>query len=444
MIKTLALDTPNIKITDNDTPIYLTPYNDGMLATDETYTPTVYVASSDSAFTKSIPAVWSGDKVYVMSSTLADLPVGTYDVEVWLTKDAEQLIYPDYGYVKLNINQTVAGINANLISSVTVAEFRDMFNSLATDINTSIAPLAVDSEVVHNTGNETVAGTKTFSSQIISLAGVRGPVDNAGLISAPAFQSLQTQVNNSAVGINLALGTSNRVVQASSYKQQVADIKYEKSLGDNLSASVMINNADNTSGLTHGDARIDLQTYDSGGNTLATVSGNSIRYDANGLSQCSISIDDSIAGVKAYIVTNYMNVNAYYSAVKIEKGTKATDWCPNPADVPSNDAQLVHKTGNETVAGTKTFSSPIFGSVTGNAGTSTKLATARTINNVPFDGTANISVNAANDASLVHQAVGTVIMNSSSTASGESTGTWSNIGSATIGSTVVYYWKRTA
>lgn len=33
-----------------------------------------------------------------------------------------------------------------------------------------------------------------------------------------------------------------------------------------------------------------------------------------------------------------------------------------------NDASLVHKTGDETIAGTKTFSSPIVGSVTGNAG----------------------------------------------------------------------------
>lgn len=40
--------------------------------------------------------------------------------------------------------------------------------------------------------------------------------------------------------------------------------------------------------------------------------------------------------------------------------------------------------------------------MTGNAGTATKLQTARTINGVSFDGSTNISVNAANDASLVH------------------------------------------
>ena len=49
-------------------------------------------------------------------------------------------------------------------------------------------------------------------------------------------------------------------------------------------------------------------------------------------------------------------------------------------------------TANATLSGTNTGDQT---SVTGNAGTATKLATARTINTVPFDGTANIVVAAA-------------------------------------------------
>lgn len=40
--------------------------------------------------------------------------------------------------------------------------------------------------------------------------------------------------------------------------------------------------------------------------------------------------------------------------------------------------------------------------------------------------------------------VGSVVSNSSNSASGYTTGTWQNIGSAVIGSTTIYYWKRTA
>ena len=40
--------------------------------------------------------------------------------------------------------------------------------------------------------------------------------------------------------------------------------------------------------------------------------------------------------------------------------------------------------------------------------------------------------------------VGSVVTNTSSSSSGYSTGTWGNIGSAVIGSTTIYYWKRTS
>ena len=40
--------------------------------------------------------------------------------------------------------------------------------------------------------------------------------------------------------------------------------------------------------------------------------------------------------------------------------------------------------------------------------------------------------------------VGSIVTNVSSSSSGYSTGTWSNIGSAVIGSTTIYYWQRTA
>ena len=67
----------------------------------------------------------------------------------------------------------------------------------------------------------------------------------------------------------------------------------------------------------------------------------------------------------------------------------------NPLLASSNnyayDKDVVHLTGNETIAGTKTFSTAIVGSVTGNAGSATKLATARTINGTSFNGTANIT-----------------------------------------------------
>lgn len=55
-------------------------------------------------------------------------------------------------------------------------------------------------------------------------------------------------------------------------------------------------------------------------------------------------------------------------------------------------ATFASKTDTQTIEGATTFSQTIGGSISGNAATATKLATARTINGVAFDGSANITV----------------------------------------------------
>jgi hypothetical protein len=61
----------------------------------------------------------------------------------------------------------------------------------------------------------------------------------------------------------------------------------------------------------------------------------------------------------------------------------------------SVDSSVVRTTGNQTIGGTKTFSSTISGNITGNAGTATTLATSRTLTigstGKSFNGSANVS-----------------------------------------------------
>lgn len=57
-------------------------------------------------------------------------------------------------------------------------------------------------------------------------------------------------------------------------------------------------------------------------------------------------------------------------------------------------AKLVTLSTDQTITGVKTFSEVINGSITGNAGTATKLKNTVTINGVTFDGSANITITA--------------------------------------------------
>ena len=72
----------------------------------------------------------------------------------------------------------------------------------------------------------------------------------------------------------------------------------------------------------------------------------------------------------------------------------------------ANDSEVVKLSGDQTISGTKTFSSVISGSISGNAGTATKLATAGTITlagdatgSVAFDGSnATLTVTVVDDS----------------------------------------------
>lgn len=137
--------------------------------------------------------------------------------------------------------------------------------------------------------------------------------------------------------LNLLDGTSKQIVQANSWSVQVADIKYDKSLGESLCASVMINNADHASDLLRGSARINIQTFDKSGKVLATVYGNEVSYNADERTQCHVTIDDNTASVKVFIFTNNMNQNAFYSQLKLETGSIATPWMHSASEVTTAD-----------------------------------------------------------------------------------------------------------
>lgn len=86
-------------------------------------------------------------------------------------------------------------------------------------------------------------------------------------------------------------------------------------------------------------------------------------------------------------------VNNYLATVtKGDKGDKG-------------DTGVVDATADYTWTGTNTFNKKIIApsGVQGNTDTATKLQTPRKINGTNFDGTADINVNAANDSNLVHR-----------------------------------------
>lgn len=106
---------------------------------------------------------------------------------------------------------------------------------------------------------------------------------------------------------------------------------------------------------------------------------------------------------------NYrINSRVIGSDGNIYKALTGTTGTPNVNHNPTSDAinwelefkNFVDLINNQTIAGIKTFSSNIVGSITGNSATATKLQTAKTINGVLFDGSENISVGLNNQSAV--------------------------------------------
>lgn len=90
---------------------------------------------------------------------------------------------------------------------------------------------------------------------------------------------------------------------------------------------------------------------------------------------------------------------AYATAAQGTNADTAYGWGNHASAGYAADNAVVKLTGDQTVAGTKTFSSTITGSVSGNAGTATALATGRTISatgdvaytSASFNGSSNVT-----------------------------------------------------
>lgn len=198
-----------------------------------------------------------------------------------------------------------------------------------------------DSTVVHNSGNETIAGTKTFSSPIVgSLTG------------------------NANTATKLATARTIAVT------------------GDVTG-----------SGTFDGSGNLSIATTES-----ATARTNTTSTQAGGYGS-TVTIIDGVttnsAGEVTGVNTKTLTLPSAQTTVTGNAGTATKLATARTIGGVSFDGTANINLPGVNIAGNQ--------STTGNAGSATKLQTARTINGVAFDGTANISVNASNDVSLVHK-----------------------------------------
>ena len=105
------------------------------------------------------------------------------------------------------------------------------------------------------------------------------------------------------------------------------------------------------------------------------------------------------AGAPASLANAELAFNEQDNTLYYGTGTGGAGGTATSVIAIGGSGAFVATTGTQTIAGAKTFSATISGSIDGNAGTATKLATARTLGlsgdvtgSVSFDGSANATI----------------------------------------------------
>lgn len=234
----------------------------------------------------------------------------------------------------VNIVASSAVNNVNVNASNAIDKVDAATSSYANEIE-GVATNAVDK--IGSAASGASLATSRAIDEVNSVAS--SAVNNVSNVASSAVAKVNgvaAQVNSLSIGgRNLVLGTSEQVVQAKYWNMEVANIKYDKVLGNQLYASVLVNNAEHAIDLRQGSSYIVLENIDQSGNILKSITGNAVSYNANGVSQCSISMDDNTVSVRVRIKTNNMSANTYYSRLKVERGNVPTDWTPAPEDAPT-------------------------------------------------------------------------------------------------------------
>ena len=320
MAKTLSFtDTSpqTVKIGDTTTSFTLICGNDNV-ATDLTNATSITVKlGNTSGYLKSatvdptsLTDPTTGQVTVAFNADLmASLPAGSYAIEVWVVDPTGTSIYPSDGSTGFTITNNIQSTNGSVITTITFDDFVKELNNVASTIAK---------------GDKGDVGPK----------GDTGTVDNASLTATPAFADLQTQVNNSAVGTNLLMGTSSDLQTA----PDSPDLNTNGTLhrfnsdelrilaGNQVTARVFIHNT-----TTH---TVNLVMW---ADKVGIVIGTGVPAGTDGYSTtppCSIASGGTMGDINIRAYTENAAISGVqYKELKLEKGSKATDWCPNPSEI---------------------------------------------------------------------------------------------------------------
>lgn len=255
------------------------------------------------------------------------------------------------------INETVssAAYNVSGVASNAVNNVNGTASSAVDNVNNTA------SNAVNNVNVTASNATNSITSSVNSLGNRVDDYNNK--LAAIKIGGRNYLLNSRS--LNISSRSNDSVVEKLSYDSNTSMWHITAPVGSSIASGIYFSQPNNISkGIETGqqwafsfdikgvgiysDKRIGIEDSNQFNSPTGNVPSSWTRVNATGVSAGSNT-------VVIYFNTKLSALDVYIKLPKIELGSVATDWTPAPEDAPSNDAQLVHKTGTETIAGDKTF-----------------------------------------------------------------------------------------
>lgn len=399
-IDDVSTNDMNFKHLDTSKDIVITPMNDyggkAPLNADHTWTAKV---SDGNNYVGDYPVTIEPNGIVVNSAGFTNLPAGYYHLEIWeewidSNSKKQRSIYPSpQRTIDFTIYQNVTDLAEKEIKTIGFQDVVDQavmnigmnyvfkVNTIEPDQTATVVQSAADGKnyvtfnipkgdkgdkgdpgVPGDPGERGLPGNDGLTPHIDAKTGHwmlgsldtgvtakgdkgdTGTVDNAGLTNAPAFQALQTQVNDSAVGTNLAKQTYKFLdaIDNSGYIGGLTPEEWKQYEGETLTISVTIewknwrNHGNNRAGWELAFNVSGKSVWDLGKCVRLWVSNQADGSSGKKRLSTTITVPEnidsnSVTGQYAYVQTNGDHFKI--SDLKVEKGSVATPWSPNPSEI---------------------------------------------------------------------------------------------------------------
>lgn len=351
-------DTLN-KVADTSTIFDFRLWNGGQ-AQDVTGKAVSFVIANDSGYLFDVPAVVDGNVVSLDFSNelLKQLTPDTYHMEVSVTnKDGDVELYPSEGTIEFAVGKNLHGTKGELVPQITFDTVLASVDKKITEYTKTIAK--GDKGDTGPQGPQGIQGPQ-------GPKGDKGPVGPQGPKGDMDLSKITVGGRNLLLGtVNSFTGVGNTSVGGSFNAQggqyylaggkKVADLYNQYGSNGYLTLSFDWVASGSTISGTFNPVwnNIPWGGLSISGGVQPSITNTSGHYKLS----ISLTANGYSTGIATGIQFRQDNLqgNVTISNLKLEAGNVATDWSPAPEDAPSNESQLVHKTGNEVLAGDKTF-----------------------------------------------------------------------------------------